>query len=189
MKAIYLANSKAIVSILDDYKDDEYWVTKKIQGHRISIKKPGIKPGYPKDIAVSIHFPNGSSKSPSHRMLVLDFVAKCEFNSELGKAIFTDLERLQKGEDCREKFMVKDYPGLPCEILIHALKWVWIQEDRNYPPPRYSGRRMSWATYLLIHNGNVDLMTSKGERTLKGYGHTEEEIERIRYRSSSRNLR
>ena len=60
MKILYLENSQTLASLLDDYPDEEYWVTKEIQGYRVSIKKPGIKPGYPKDIAVSIHFPNGS---------------------------------------------------------------------------------------------------------------------------------
>jgi len=189
MKILYLDNSQALASLLDDYPDDEYWVTKEIQGYRVSIKKPGIKPGYPKDIAVSIHFPNGSSKSPSHRMLASDFIKKCEFNSELGKVIFSELDRLQKGKEPRKKCEVEGFPGLPSKILIHALKWIWIQEDRNYPPPQYLGRRMNWATYLLIQNGNVGLKTLKGEEILKRHGYTSEEIDTIRHRSGSRNLR
>lgn len=189
MKTLYLKNSKTVSSLLDKHLDGEYWVTKGFKKHRVSIKKPGVKPGYPKDLAVSIQYPDGSVKSPTHRLLVSDFIKKREFSLKLSEVIYAQLEKLQNGEEPEVIKGEKGCPGLPANILIHALKWVWIQEDRNYPPPRKLGRRMNWSTYLLLHNGDADIKTPEGEKILKEHGYTDEEIETIRYRSRSRNLR
>lgn len=29
------------------------------------------------------------------------------------------------------------------EVFMKAYKWIWGQEDCNYPPPKYKGREMS----------------------------------------------
>jgi len=29
------------------------------------------------------------------------------------------------------------------DLIVKAYKWIWVQEDMNYPPPRFQGRAMS----------------------------------------------
>jgi len=188
MKTLYVWNSKALVSQLDDYPDGEYWVTKSIMGYRVSIKKPGVKKDSPNDIAVSIRYPNKVSKTPSHGLLISDFRKKYKFDTKLGAEIYAQLERLQNRKEPGVVKRKKGCPGLPIKILFHTLKWVWIQEDRNYPPPQKLGRRMNWSSYILIHNGDVDILLPEGARILKEHGYTDGQIETIRHRSGSRNL-
>ncbi len=189
MNTLFIDNSDDPVSSLDQYSDGEYFVTKEIQGHKVSIKKPGLKPGYPKDIAVSIHYPNGMSKSPTHPSLISDFLNKYNADTKAGKVIFSQLEKLQNGEEPDGIDEKEEYPGLPMAILINSLKWIWIQEDRNYPQPRYLGRRMSWASYILIQHGNPDIMSEKAETILRNLGYFDDEITKIRFLSGSKHLR
>ncbi len=189
MKTLYVKNSQMLIDKLDEYADGTYWVTKKIEGHRVYIVKPGVKKDSPRDIAVSIQYPDGKEKTPSHRLLGSDFRKKCEFDMKLARDIFRDLKLLQAGKDPKGHYCKNDAPGLPSEILVHSLKWVWIQEDRNYPPPRLQGRRMNWSTYLLYWHGDIDLHSKEGEAFLKKYGYTDNEIFNIRHRSGGKNLR
>lgn len=188
MDTLYLKNSRELASSVDKYPDGEYWVSQDISGYRVFIKKPGVKPGSPKDIAVSISYPNGSSKSPTHKLLVSDYKQKCQDNPEIADALFSQIEQVMEGNE-PDWQLEGDCPGLPVKILLHALKWVWIQEDRNYPPPRLQGRRMNWSTYLLYWHGDIDLHSKEGEAFLKKYGYTDNEIFNIRHRSGGKNLR
>jgi len=187
LKNLYLKNSKDLPSLLDNYPDGEYWVTKETQGYRVSITKPGVKPGCSRDIAISIHYPDGSSKNPTHNSLFSDFKRKVAAEPRTEKAIYKELELVQEGKEPHTKF--NQSCGLPTEILLNALKWVWVEEDRNYPAPSKMGRRMSWASYILFHNGNFDVKTPQGEAILSKYEYSDKEIENIRYRSGSRHLR
>ena len=152
-------------------------------------KETGVKPDSPKDIAVSIYYPNGSFKPPTHSSLKADFKKKCKEDPKISSALFSQIKKVQ---ECKEPDWESknSLGGLPVEVLLHALKWVWIQEDRNYPSPKYLGRRISWAGYLLFYYGDLDSKTAEGEKLLKKHGYEQREgIDRIRYRSDSRHLR
>ncbi|MFC1948441.1 hypothetical protein ACFLXY_11050, partial [Chloroflexota bacterium] len=158
-------------------------------GYRVSIKKPGVKPKAPKDIAVSIQYPDGKHTPPNHPLLVSDYKKKYSFDKNLANQIYTELEKLQNDKEPSSINTPEGCPGLPVNILVHALKWIWIQEDRNYPPPRYMGKRMNWSSYVLINNENTDLMSDEANKLLISHGYTSDEINKIRYQSRSRHLR
>jgi hypothetical protein len=73
---------------------------------------------------------------------------KIKFNKSEGLAILDALERVYQGEDPEDILaenpqLGQNLPGLPADLILKAYKWIWVQEDCNYPPPKYQGRKMS----------------------------------------------
>ena len=123
-------------------------------GRKIVITKPGGKSvfGCPKkeDILVFILDPSDNSLwQISHQQILDDVTAKCEENPAEGKKLIALLERTLKGEEPND--FISDIRALSfqsgekSEELIKAYKWIWGQEDVNYP--NGEGRFMSWAAY------------------------------------------
>lgn len=124
---------------------------------KIVITKPGGKSVYgrPKkeDILVFIFNPNDNSLwQISHQQILDDVTAKCEENPTEGKKLIALLERTLKGEEPND--FIADIRALyfqsgeKPEELIKAYKWIWGQEDVNYP--NGEGRFMSWASYKKL---------------------------------------
>ncbi|MBQ8703743.1 MAG: hypothetical protein IJ524_05160 [Bacteroidales bacterium] len=123
-------------------------------GRKIVITKPGGKSvyGHPKkeDILVFIYNPvNSDLWQISHKQILEDVTAKCEENPQEGKRLIALLERTLNGEEPNDfiadirslSFQTGERP----EELIKAYKWIWGQEDVNYP--NGEGRFMSWEAY------------------------------------------
>ena len=123
-------------------------------GRKIVITKPGGKSvyGHPKkeDILVFIYNPqNNELWQISHKQILEDVTAKCAQNPSEGKKLIVLLKRTFNGEepnnfisDIRSlSFQTGEHP----EELIKAYKWIWGQEDVNYPNGQ--GRLMSWEAY------------------------------------------
>lgn len=123
-------------------------------GRKIVITKPGGKSVYgrPKkeDILVFIFDANDNSLwQISHQQILDDVKAKCEENPKEGKKLIALLERTLKGEEPNDFIAdiraLSFQSGEKSEELIKAYKWIWGQEDVNYP--NGEGRFMSWAAY------------------------------------------
>ena len=123
-------------------------------GRKIVITKPGGKSvfGRPKkeDILVFIFDPSDNSLwQISHQQILDDVTAKCEENPAEGKKLIALLERTLKGEEPNDFIVdirtLSFQSGEKSEELIKAYKWIWGQEDVNYP--NGEGRFMSWAAY------------------------------------------
>lgn len=123
-------------------------------GRKIVITKPGGKSVYgrPKkeDILVFIFDANDKSLwQISHQQILDDVKAKCDENPEEGKKLVALLERTLNGEEPND--FIEDIRALSfqsgekSEELIKAYKWIWGQEDVNYP--NGEGRFMSWKAY------------------------------------------
>ena len=123
-------------------------------GRKIVITKPGGKSvfGHPKkeDIQVFIYNPENSELwQISHKQILEDVTAKCEENPEEGKKLIALLEKTLNGEEPNDfiadirnlSFQTGEHP----EELIKAYKWIWGQEDVNYP--NGEGRLLSWGAY------------------------------------------
>ncbi len=131
-----------------------YEVEQCVDGRKIVITKPGGKRvyGYPKkeDILVFIFNPADSSLwQISHQQILNDITTKCEEDASQGKALIALLERVFNGEepnDFIDEINVLSFQtGERPEELIKAYKWIWGQEDVNYP--NGDGRNMSWNAY------------------------------------------
>lgn len=123
-------------------------------GRKIVITKPGGKSvfGRPKkeDILVFIFDPSDNSLwQISHQQILDDVTAKCEENPAEGKKLIALLERTLKGEEPNDFIAdiraLSFQSGEKSEELIKAYKWIWGQEDVNYP--NGEGRFLSWAAY------------------------------------------
>ncbi|MCQ2303011.1 MAG: hypothetical protein MJZ94_10355 [Bacteroidales bacterium] len=123
-------------------------------GRKIVITKPGGKSvfGHPKkeDIQVFIFNPqNKELWQISHKQILDDVIAKCEENPVEGKKLIVLLEKTLNGEEPNDfiteirnlSFQTGESP----EELIKAYKWIWGQEDVNYPSGE--GRFLSWGAY------------------------------------------
>ncbi len=123
-------------------------------GRKIVITKPGGKSvyGHPKkeDMLVFIYSPEDNSLwQISHQQILDDITAKCEEDSAEGKKLISLLERTLNGEEPNDFIddirALSFQTGEQSEALIKAYKWIWGQEDVNYP--NGEGRFMSWAAY------------------------------------------
>lgn len=124
-----------------------YEVEKLKDGRKILVTKPGGKSA--DNIMVWVYEgPEGAHWRPSHKLLQRDLEEKLAHDKEKGLAIIEALEKIFNGtepEDILEMNpqLGKDLPGLPVDLILKAYKWIWAQEDCNYPPPRFEGRKMS----------------------------------------------
>lgn len=136
-----------------------YEVEQCADGRKIVITKPGGKRvfGYPKkeDILVFIFDPADNSLwQISHQQILDDITLKCKENASQGKVLIALLERAFNGEEPNDfideinalSFNTGEQP----EELIKAYKWIWGQEDVNYP--NGDGRNMSWNAYQELWN-------------------------------------
>jgi hypothetical protein len=101
--------------------------------------------------------PAGRHWRPSHKLIYTDLEKKIAFNKNEGLAVLEALERVYKGEDpedilAENPHFGKNLPGLPVDLVLKAYKWIWVQEDCNYPPPRFEGRWMSMKELLKLKN-------------------------------------
>lgn len=126
-------------------------------GRKIVITKPGGKRvfGQPKkeDILVFIFNPTDETLwQISHKQIFEDVETKCQENKEEGKKFISLLERTLNGEEPTD--FIEDIRSLSfqtgekSEVLIKAYKWIWGQEDVNYPAGE--GRFKSWAGYAEL---------------------------------------
>jgi len=116
-------------------------------GRKIMITKPGGKSA--DDIMVWVYEgAKGVHWRPSHRQIYSDLEEKITFDKVKGLAVLEALERVYRGEDPEDiltenRQLGKSLPGLPVDLILKSYKWIWAQEDCNYPPPRFKGRKMS----------------------------------------------
>jgi len=116
-------------------------------GRKILVTKPGGKSA--DDIMVWVYEGEGGTHwRPSHKQIYNDLEQKIRFDKQKGLAVMEALERVCRGEDpedilTKNSLLGENLPGLPVDLILKAYKWIWGQEDCNYPPPRFQGRKMS----------------------------------------------
>lgn len=134
-----------------------YEVEELADGRKIVIAKPGGKSVYgrPKkeDFLVFIYNPEDDTLwQISHNQILVDVMNKVSENKEEAKRFLALMERTYKGEEPTEFIdeirTLHFSSGEEPEALIKAYKWIWGQEDVNYP--NGEGRLMSWKAYQEI---------------------------------------
>ncbi len=120
-------------------------------GRRIVIVKPGGKQSYGRiakeDFFVFIYKPEDNSLwQITHRQIFEDLEEKGKENPKATIEIINALERVYNGEepDLVITHKLTNPAGEDSEAILKAYKWIWGQEDVNYPPPKFIGRKMSW---------------------------------------------
>lgn len=127
-----------------------YEVEKISDGRSIVITKPGGKLIFGairrEDFMVWIYNPNQKTLwLISHKNIIEDLREKGSVDPKETLAIILALEKVYKGkepDDVLKYTMFKNPAGESPEVLLKAYKWIWGQEDVNYPTGK--GRAMSW---------------------------------------------
>ena len=139
------------VKKLEEIEYRGYEVEQLSDGNKIVITKPGGKSVYgrPKkeDFLVFVYYPNENGLwQITHKQILDDLYLKREESSTETLKLITLLEKTLKGEEpedfINEILNLKFNTGQNAETLIKIYKWIWGQEDVNYP--NGEGRNMSW---------------------------------------------
>ena len=116
-------------------------------GRKIVVTKPGGKSV--NDIMVWVYEGLGGTHwRPSHSKIGKDLKLKLSHHRKNGLAVIKALEKVYEGIEpddilSADPLLGQNLPGLPVDLILKAYKWIWVQEDMNYPPPRFQGRAMS----------------------------------------------
>ena len=130
-----------------------YEVENITDGRKIVISKPGGKSIYGsvkrEDFLVFIYEPSKDGLwLISHKNISEDFEEKASANPKETIKIIEALDRVFNGEEpdkvLKEMILINPRGEKP-EVLLKAYKWIWGQEDSNYPAGE--GREMSMKFY------------------------------------------
>lgn len=128
-------------------------------GRKIVITKPGGKSvfGRPKKEDFMVYIYNTKDNSLwqiTHKQIFEDVSQKCIEDKQKGLTLLNLLERTFNGEEPNnfigEILNLSFSTGEKPEELIKAYKWIWGQEDVNYPTGK--GRSMSWESFEELKN-------------------------------------
>lgn len=127
-----------------------YEVENIADGRKIVIVKPGGKQAWGKmrkeDFFVFIYNPTEQTLwQITHKQIHEDLSEKARADRDATIEILGAFERVYHGEDpdgFLESLALSNPTGEDPEALLKAYKWIWGQEDVNYPTGQ--GRDMSW---------------------------------------------
>jgi hypothetical protein len=143
---------------LEKIKYRGYEVEQISDGRKIVVTKPGGKFSFGtikrNDFMVWVYNQNEESLwLISHANISDDLKEKATCNPKEALLTIKALERVYNGED-PDDILSKMKLTKPCgespEVLLKVYKWIWGQEDCNYPPPKYKGRAMSWEGWKKV---------------------------------------
>jgi hypothetical protein len=112
-------------------------------GKKIVINKPGGKRNYGRlskhDYMVFVFSPDSNELwLISHAEIYQDIVNKLETDKTYGVQVIDALLNVCNGLEPNvilKKFAPNNSIGIPFETILKVYKWIWGQEDVNYPPP------------------------------------------------------
>lgn len=131
-----------------------YEVERVSNGDIIAINKPGGKRNFGRlsrdDFMVFIYNPSDSSLwLISHGEISDDIAIKYDSNRVQTERLLKGLYKVCCGDEpdfVIRRLGLRDTVGIPVETLLKAYKWIWGQEDCNYP--KKAGRWMSMNALL-----------------------------------------
>lgn len=131
-----------------------YEVEQLATGEIIAINKPGGKRNFGKlsrdDFMVFICNPDEESLwLISHGEISDDIAKKYEHDNKSAMLLIEALYRVCCGEEpdhVIQKMRLEDTVGIPVEAILKVYKWIWGQEDCNYPSK--AGRWLSMNALL-----------------------------------------
>jgi len=143
---------------LEKIKYRGYEVESISDGRKIVVTKPGGKFSFGTikrdDFMVWVYNKNEESLwLISHANISDDLKEKGARDPKETLRIIDALEKVYNGEDpddILKGIKLINPSGENPEVLLKVYKWIWGQEDCNYPPPKYKGRAMSWEGWTKI---------------------------------------
>jgi hypothetical protein len=131
---------------------------------KICITKPGGKQFFgaiqPNDFMVWVYDEARQDRwRISHSEIYEDIKAKLEVNPALAETFVKRLLDVCNGVEPAEMISngallpFSELPGFPAELILKTYKWIWVQEDCNYPTGE--GRWMSMNPILDLCKGKT----------------------------------
>ncbi len=141
---------KEFAAQLEEIPYRGYEVEDIADGRKIVIVKPGGKQAWGKmkkeDFFVFIYNPSEQSLwQITHKQILEDLYQKADKDPMATIDILKAFEKVYNGEDpddVLQNISLQNPIGENPEALLKAYKWIWGQEDVNYPTGQ--GRDMSW---------------------------------------------
>lgn len=125
----------------------DYFVKSLQNGGNVVLRRPAnLKNGFDFLIKVdNIDFSNGNGRRrdyPKHDEIIDDLILKQQSNQELYTQLYNLIERTYNCEEVTddEIALVNFQIGFDTDMLIHVIKWFFIEQDIRYW--NYSGRNM-----------------------------------------------
>lgn len=168
LKKVFIKNapSKEFSTAIEQIPYRGYEVEDISDGRKIVIVKPGGKQSYGRiskeDFFVFVYCPEDNTLwQVSHKQIYDYFVEKSINDKNKAIHLLKALERVYNGEDPDD--ILKDTSLISIadsdsEALLKAYKWIWGQEDVNYPNGK--GRAMSWEGW--VRDGEQKEMVKSG---------------------------
>lgn len=161
LKPLHIRNAERelFAQAIIDIEYRGYEVEQLADGRKIVITKPGGKKAfgrpYKEDIMVFIYNPvDASLWQISHDQIYEDVLEKVKEDKNKGILLLTYLEMTYKGMEPEDfENAIRDLifnSGETPEALIKSYKWIWGQEDVNYPTKE--GRALSWKRFEELKN-------------------------------------
>ncbi len=156
------AGRSEFVARLEEIPYRGYEVEDIADGRKIVIVKPGGKQAWGKmrkeDFFVFIYSPSEQSLwQITHKQIFDDLSQKAGVDCTATIDILKAFEKVYKGEDpddVLEAVRLSNPIGENPEALLKAYKWIWGQEDVNYPTGQ--GRDMSWEGIKVLLQKLID---------------------------------
>ena len=134
-------------------------------GDKIVINKPGGKRSFGRlcrdDFMVFIyHISDNTLWLISHDELYADIIRKKEYDYDIALNFVRGLYLVCSGQEPDEvidKLKLTNITGLPVETIFKVYKWIWGQEDCNYPTKQ--GRWLSMNKILEAFGKTKDYFT------------------------------
>lgn len=153
LKKITIKNTsrKEFAQALIDLPYRGYEVEDLSDGRKIVLTKPGGKTSYGRlskeDFLVFIYTPATNDLwQIAHAQILEDLKQKAQLDPVQTKKLIDLFEQVLKGTDPEDIIQDITCISIPIgeqpEALLKAYKWIWGQEDVNYPTGE--GRMMSW---------------------------------------------
>ncbi len=120
-------------------------------GRKIVINKPGGKRNFGRlskeDFMVFIYAPEDSELwLLTHNEIHADIDAKLRYKKIVGMKVIKALKDVCDGkepDDVLKRHKFSAVIGLPVDLLLKVYKWIWAQEDVNYPKGEGRWRSMN----------------------------------------------
>jgi hypothetical protein len=120
-------------------------------GRKIVIVKPGGKRSKKREKHDFLVLIQSIDKKElwqvSHSQLYEDLKGKVKVDQKAARRLLIALEKVYKGKDPNDLLKKKSFENLhgeSAELILKTYKWIWAQEDINYPPPNNKGRAYSF---------------------------------------------
>ena len=144
------ASSKDFATAIEKIPYRGYEVEDISDGRKIVIVKPGGKQAFGRmrkeDFFVFIYNPQEQTLwQISHKQIYDDLLEKSQSDKNETIKLLQAFECVYIGEEpdtVLERMEIDTSTGENPEVLLKAYKWIWGQEDVNYPTGK--GRAMSW---------------------------------------------